>query len=46
LAPGTAATRDFRRLAELTTQLHPIDQASGGLQFFMERLIQNSPEAS
>jgi flagellar biosynthesis protein FlhG len=45
-APGTAATRDFRRLAELTTQLHPIDQASGGLQFFMERLIQPSPEAS
>jgi len=45
-APGTAATRDFRRLAELTTQLHPIDQASGGLQFFMERLIQHSPEAS
>jgi flagellar biosynthesis protein FlhG len=46
LAPGTAAARDFRRLAELCAQLHPIDQASGGLQFFMERLIQSRPEAS
>ena len=46
LAPGTAAARDFRRLAELCTQLRPIDHPSGGLQFFMERLLQsNSDEA-
>ena len=44
--PGTAAARDFRRLAEICTQLRPIDQASGGLQFFMERLIQTSPKTS
>jgi flagellar biosynthesis protein FlhG len=45
--PGTAAARDFRRLAEIcSTQLRPIDQASGGLQFFMERLIQTSPKTS
>ena len=42
LAPGTAAARDFRRLAELCTQLRPIDQPSGGLQFFMERLLKSS----
>ena len=39
LAPGTAAARDFRRLAELTTQLRPINYPSGGMQFFMERLL-------
>jgi flagellar biosynthesis protein FlhG len=42
LAPGTAAARDFRRLAELCTQLRPIDHPSGGLQFFMERLLKSS----
>jgi flagellar biosynthesis protein FlhG len=42
-APGTGAARDFRRLAELCTQLRPLDHATGGLQFFMERLIQSSP---
>jgi len=43
LAPGTAAARDYRRLAEACTQLRPIDHPSGGLQFFMERLLQDSP---
>ena len=40
LAPGTAAARDFRRLAELTTELRPIQGPSGGIQFFMQRLMQ------
>lgn len=42
-SPGTGAARDFRRLAELCTQLRPLVDATGGLQFFMERLIQSSP---
>ena len=46
MAPGTAASRDFRRLAEVCTQLRPIEHASGGLQFFMERLIQHRPDES
>jgi flagellar biosynthesis protein FlhG len=46
MAPGTAASRDFRRLAEVCTQLRPIEHASGGLQFFMERLIQSRPDES
>jgi len=41
-APGAAATRDFRRLAQICQDLRPIDHASGGLQFFMERLINPS----
>jgi len=44
LAPGTAAARDFRRLAELCTQLRPIEHLSGGLQFFMERLLKSSTD--
>ena len=43
LAPGTAAARDYMRLADACTHLRPIDHPSGGLQFFMERLIQHSP---
>lgn len=43
MAPGSAASRDFMRLAEACTHLRPIDQASGGMQFFMERLILNNP---
>jgi len=46
MSPGTAASRDFRRLAEVCTQLRPIEHASGGLQFFMERLIQSRPDES
>ena len=41
-APGAAATRDFRRLAQICQDLRSIDHASGGLQFFMERLINPS----
>ena len=42
-APGSAAARDFRMLAELITQLPPIEQASGRLQFFMGRMLHNTP---
>jgi len=42
LAPGTAAARDYMRLAEACTHLRPIDHPSGSLQFFMERQLQNS----
>ena len=41
-APGSAGARDFRRLAEAIRQLEPIDEASGGLQFFVERLVKTS----
>ena len=43
MAPGSAASRDFMRLAEACTHLRPIDHASGGMQFFMERLILGNP---
>jgi flagellar biosynthesis protein FlhG len=38
-APGSAAARDFRALAEAVTQLPPIQSASGRMQFFMERML-------
>jgi flagellar biosynthesis protein FlhG len=38
-APGSSGSRDFRRLAEAVRQLSPTDRASGGLQFFLERLV-------
>jgi flagellar biosynthesis protein FlhG len=41
-APGSGGARDFRRLAEAVRQLEPIDEASGGLQFFVERLVKTS----
>jgi flagellar biosynthesis protein FlhG len=46
LAPGSAASRDYLRLAEACTHLRPIDHPSGGMQFFMERLMQNSSSES
>jgi flagellar biosynthesis protein FlhG len=39
-APGSAGARDFRRLAATTEHLPPLAQAAGGLQFFVERLVQ------
>ena len=36
-APSSAGARDFRRLAVATNDLSPIDHASGGVQFFVER---------
>ena len=38
-APGGAAARDFRRLAQAITALSPIHNASGRIQFFMERML-------
>ena len=39
-APGSAASRDFRALAEALDQLPAIQTASGRMQFFMERMLQ------
>ena len=38
-APGSAASRDFRLLAEQVDQLPVVEQASGRIQFFMERML-------
>ena len=38
-APGSAASRDFRLLAEQVDQLPPVEQASGRIQFFMEHML-------
>jgi flagellar biosynthesis protein FlhG len=38
-APGGAAARDFRALADALDQLPPIDTASGRMQFFMQRML-------
>lgn len=38
-APRSGAARDFKRLAESSCQLAPINQLSGGMQFFVERLV-------
>jgi len=44
-APGSSGSRDFRRLADALTNLPSIDHASGGLQFFMERMVQQKTPA-
>ena len=41
-APSSPAARDFRRLARAVMQWSPMPGPSGGLQFFMERLMQAS----
>jgi flagellar biosynthesis protein FlhG len=38
-APSSAAARDFRRLAEAVRTLPALENASGGMQFFVERLV-------
>ena len=45
LSPGSAAARDFRRLADVCTQFRPVDNTSGGLQFFMERQVNPSQKS-
>ena len=37
-APGGNAARDFRQMAVATESLASADTASGGIQFFVERL--------
>ena len=44
-APGSAGARDYRRLADAITHLPTISHASGGLQFFMERLVRQNQGA-
>ncbi|MCF8162915.1 MAG: AAA family ATPase [Polynucleobacter sp.] len=44
-APGSAGARDYRRLADAITHLPSISHASGGLQFFMERLVRQNQGA-
>ena len=45
-SPGSTAARDFRKLAK-EVELLPISQhASGGLQFFVERMLNSDPEVS
>lgn len=44
-APGSSGSRDFRRLADALGGLPEIGHASGGLQFFMERLVQQKSPA-
>jgi flagellar biosynthesis protein FlhG len=41
-APGSSGARDFWRLAEAARQLEPVEHASGGLEFFVERLVQRT----
>lgn len=41
-APGSAAARDFRGLAEKVERLQPPTAASGRMQFFMNRVLENS----
>ena len=38
-APGSAASRDFRSLAESVDQLPPVTAPSGRVQFFMQRML-------
>jgi flagellar biosynthesis protein FlhG len=42
-APSSSGARDFRRLAVATNDLVPIDHATGGVQFFVERLVSSRP---
>ena len=41
-APDSTGARDFRRLADATDELAPIEVASGGLEFFIERLVRKT----
>ena len=38
-APRSGAARDFNRLADSSCALADINQLSGGMQFFVERLV-------
>ena len=44
-APASAGARDYRRLADAITHLPSISHVSGGLQFFMERLVRQNQGA-
>ena len=38
-APGSNSARDFKRLAKSIAQMPPTGTISGGMQFFVERLV-------
>ena len=38
-APGSRSAADFRRMAQALERLNPITEASGQLQFFLERFM-------
>jgi len=40
-APRSNSARDFKRLAKSVTQMAPIANFSGGMQFFVERLVRH-----
>ena len=40
-APRSNSARDFKRLAKSITQMPPIANFSGGMQFFVERLVRH-----
>ena len=40
-APRSNGARDFKRLAKAVTQMAPIANFSGGMQFFVERLVRH-----
>ena len=43
-APGSSAARDFRKLAKEVVTFPHQQGASGGLQFFIERMLNTQPE--
>ena len=43
-APGSAAARDFRKLAKEVALLPPVHSGDGGLQFFIERMVSQHSE--
>ena len=45
-SPGSMAARDFRKLAKEVQMLPVSKRASGGLQFFVERMLDTDPEVS
>ena len=45
-SPGSMAARDFRKLAKEVQMLPLSKRASGGLQFFVERMLDTDPEVS
>jgi flagellar biosynthesis protein FlhG len=45
-SPGSMAARDFRKLAKEVQMLPVSKRASGGLQFFVERMLDPDPEVS
>lgn len=45
-SPGSTSARDFRKLAKEVEMLPISKRASGGLQFFVERMVDKKPEVS